>query len=799
MLLTLTVCIAANAAVFTAVQRVLLQPLPFPNAESLVWITNSYPKAGVMEAANAVPDYYDRKEAVPAFEDVALYVRTGRTLGLQQGSQRVTGMEATPSLFRLLRTRPYRGRLLEERDGQPGQDHEIVLSYGLWERLFAGRDDAIGRELRVSGVPHVVVGVAPRDFLFVDSEVTFWVPLAFTAEDRAEGNRGNNYLDMVARLRPGATLEQARQQLRALDAANLERFPKLRTGLIASGYFALAMPLQERLVRAVRGTLYLLWGGVICVLLIGSVNVTNLALGRGTVRSREVAVRQALGAGTWRLLRQHLIESLILTSIAGAAGSALAVFMVRAFSASAAGSLPLGSAISLGASTLLLVAALSLALGVLLAVIPLLARGARASLAERLNQEGRGGTTGRRTRAVRRALVAAQVAFAFVLLLGAGLLLASFKELLRVRPGFEPEGLLTAKVSLPSSSYPANADLLAWCARALERVRTLPGVETAGIGDGVPFAGSYSDNVVRADGRAPSPGDPVFDPAENGVTPGYFAAMGIPVRRGRVIDERDTPTSPLVVVVDQRLADELWPGRDPIGQRVFFFGDPGPMAHVVTVVGVVGNVKQRGLASSDERIGAYYFPYVQHPFPYAQDPRRTLTLAVRATGDPILLAPVLRRALAAIDPELPLYDVKTMESRIEISVAGRRAAARLATGFGLAALLLATFGLYGVLAYQVTQRTREIGIRMALGSGSGRVFQLVLREGATLLAIGLAVGWVGLFALRRALASELYGITPFEPAVLIAVTLLLGIVALAACAVPARRAARIDPVAALSK
>jgi len=798
-LLTLTLCIAANAAVFTVVQRVLLRPLPLPDAGSLVWVTNSYPKAGVLEAANAVPDYYDRKESVSAFDDVALYVRTGRTLGLERGVERVTGMAATPSLFRLLRTRPHRGRLLEERDGQPGQEHEIVLSYGLWQRLFAGSDDAIGKPLRVNGVPHTVVGVAPRDFLFVDPEVTFWLPLAFTAEDRAEDNRGNNYLDMVARLRPGATLEQARQQLRALDAANLERFPKLRTGLIASGYEALAMPLQERLVRDVRGTLYLLWGGVICVLLIGCVNVANLALGRGTVRSREVAVRQALGAGPWRLLRPHLVESLILTSIAGVAGSALAVLLVRALSATTAGGLPLGSVISLGAPTLLLVTALSLALGALLAAIPLLARGGRASLAGRLNQEGRGGTTNRRARSVRRALVAAQVAFAFVLLLGAGLLLASFQELLRVRPGFAPEGLLTARVSLPSSSYPSNADLFAWSARALERVRALPGVEAAGIGDGVPFAGGYSDNVVRAEGRAPSPGDPVFDPAENAVTPGYFAAMHIALRRGRVIDERDTANSPPVVVVDQRLADELWPGKDPIGRRVFFFGDPGPVARIVTVAGVVENVKQRGLASPDERIGAYYFPYVQNPFPYAQDPRRTLTLVVRTGANPILLAPVLRRALAAIDPELPLYDVQTMESRLETSVAGRLAAARLATGFGLAALLLATFGLYGVLAYQVTQRTREIGIRMALGSGSGRVFQLVLREGAALLAIGLALGWVGLFALRRALASELYGITPFEPAVLLGVTLLLGLVALAACAVPARRAARIDPVVALSK
>ena len=795
-LLTLTICIAANAAVFAVVDLVLLRPLPLPDSSSLVWITNSYPKAGVPEAGTSVPDYDDRREAVPAFEDVAVYVRIGRTFGLERGAERVAGMAATPSLFRMLRTPAFRGRLLEERDGQEGQNHEVLLSYGLWQRLFAGQDDAIGRQLRVNGVPHTVIGVLPRDFLFVDPEVTFWLPLAFTSEDRAEDNRGNNYLDMVARLRPGATLEQARQQVHALDLANLERFPKTREGLIAAGYATLAMPLKERLVRDVRGTLSLLWGGVLCVLLLGGVNVSNLALTRGMTRSRDMAVRQALGAGPWRLLRQQLVESLILTSIAAAAGTALANVLVRELSSNTAGRIPSGGAVSLGMPTLLLVAALFLSFGALLAVIPF-AHGARSNLARGVNQEGRSGTASRRTHSVRRALAAAQMAFAFLLLLGSGLLLKSFQELLRVRPGFDPQGLLTGKVSLPAVAYPEDDKLIAWSDRALERIRALPGVAAAGFGDGAPLAGNYSDNVLRAEGYVVPPGEAMFDPAENGVTPGYFAALRIPVRQGRVIDERDTSASPLVLVVDQRVADKFWPGKDPIGRRVYF-GRLGPATRFLTVVGVVGDVKQRGLASPDERVGAYYFPYAQHPFPYEQGPRRTLTLAVRAGGHPLLLAPAVRRALAAIDPEIPLYDVQTMESRVEGSVAGRRAAVRLAAGFSLAALLLATFGLYGVLAYQVTQRTREIGIRMALGSQRWQVFQLVLNEGAGILAIGLVLGSAGLFALRRILASELYGITPFEPAVLVAVTLLLGIVALAACAVPARRAARIDPVVALS-
>jgi predicted permease len=796
-LLTLTLCIAANAAVFTVVQSVVLRPLPLPQPERLVWITNSYPKVGVIEAGNSPPDYFDRQQAVHAFEEVALYSSIGRTLGSREGAERATGMAATPSLFTLLRPRAWRGRLLEERDGQPGHDREVLLSYGLWHRQFAGRDDALGKDLLIGGVPYTVVGVMPRDFLFVDPEVTFWLPLAFTPKDRAENNRGNNYLDMVARLRPGATLEQARRELRALDAANLERFPKQRQMLLNAGFATVTMPLQERLVRAVSGTLYLLWGGVLCVLLIGCVNVTNLALVRATIRSREMAARQTLGAGPWRLLRQLLVESLFLTSIAGFTGTLLAFLVVQALSARAAGRIPRGSEISLGVPTLLMVVVLSLVLGVLLALIPF-ARSTRSNLAQAIREAGRGGTAGRGARSLRRVLVAAQVALAFVLLLTAGLLLASFQELTRVGPGFDAEGVLTAKVSLPRAAYPKDGDLVAWSARARERIRALPGVVAAGFGDGVPLAGNYSDDVMGAEGYFPAPGEPVMDPAENGVTVGYFAALRIPVNRGRAIDERDTATSPLVMVVDQRLADKFWPGKDPIGRRVYITGSPGSKPIYVTVVGVAAEIKQRGLASPDERIGAYYYPYPQHPFPYARGPGRTLTLVARTAGDPLPLARAVRRELAAIDPQLPLFDVQTMKSRVDDSVAGRRIAMRLATGFGLLALVLATLGLYGVLAYQVTQRTREIGIRMALGSDAGRVFKLVLGEGAALLAIGLALGSAGLFAVRRTLTSELYGVSPFEPSVLAAAAVLLSLVALAACAVPARRAADIDPVVALS-
>jgi predicted permease len=796
-LLTLTLCLAANATMFTVVHSVLLRPLRVPEPERLVWVSNSYPNAGVPEAENSVPDYFDRRERVPAFAEVALYDEVGRTLGTRQGAERVTGAVATPSLFHMLRTPALRGRLFEDRDGEPGRDQQVVLAYGLWQRLFGGRANAVGKQLRVNGVPHTVIGVLPRGFVFVSAEPQFFLPLAFTPEERAEDQRHSNNYQMVARLRAGATLEQARQQLLALDRINIDRLPQLRQVLLDSGYRTLAVPLQERLVRDVSRSLYLLWGGVLAVLLIGAVNVANLALVRATARAREVAARQSLGASPRRLLRQLLIESLLLTGVAGVAGLGLAAAAVRAVSPALAERIPRGTEVALGVATLGMTAALAVALGVLLALIPF-AHTARTDLARTLREEGRSGTAGRSARSLRRVLVAAQVAFAFVLLLGAGLLLASFQQLLRVRPGFEPQGLLTGRVALPSASYPEDGALIAWTARFLERVRAQPGVAAAALGSSPPFVGSYSDSVILAEGYVPPPGESVVSPSQSSVTPGYFAALRVPVLRGRPIDERDTATSLPVVVVDRKLADRFWPGKDPIGRRMYQpsgpeeVGRPGPDTRYVTVVGVVGDVRQRGLASTDERIGAYYYPY-------AQSTTHSLTLVARVEGDPLRVASAVRRELAAIDPELPLYDVRTMTARVERSVAGQQVAMRLASGFALLALLLATLGIYGVLTYQVAQRRREIGIRMALGSESTRVFRLVIGEGAALLAVGVAVGLVGLFALRRVLAGQLYGITPFDPAVLAAVTALLATVALAACVVPARRASRIDPAVALGE
>ena len=795
-ILTLGLCIGANAAIFTIVNAVLLRSLPYPDAGQLVWVANSYPGAGVAEADNSVPDYYDRRAGVPAVEDVALYSIVGRTVGTTVGAERMTGIELTPSLFRILRAQPLRGRVFMEEDAVVGQHEKTVLSYALWQQQFGGRDDAIGKELRVNGVPHTVIGVMPREFLWVDPEARLFLPLAFAPEDRSDDQRHSNNFLMIGRLKPGATIDQAQRQIESINAAQLERTP-IKQMLIDAGFTTRTIPLQDRMVQEVRRTLYLLWGGVAFVLLIGAVNVTNLTLVRATARAREFATRQALGAGRWQLTRQLLAESVLLTTIAGAMGLLVASITVGTIAASAQDRIPRAAEISVDSTTVLFTLVVTLLVGAVVALLPLV-HANRLSPAQAVREEGRAGTAGPRTRFARRALVTAQVGFAFMLLVGAGLLLASFRAILTVNPGFQPEGVLTGRVSLPATLYEKDEQIISFQQRLLERVASLPGVTAAGLGTSAPFTDSYSDSVIFAEGYITPPGESVISPARNVVTRGYFAALQIPVKRGRAIDDRDTPTSQAVVVIDEKLAAKFWPGQDPIGKRMYQpgsveeVGRPGPKTRWLTVVGVVGEVRQRGLVSQAERFGAYYFPYTQSP-------SRSMTILARTATDPLSVASAVRREVVALNPELPFYNVLSMRSRVEESVAGRRTAMLLAVGFGVIALLLATIGIYGVLAYQVTQRTREIGIRMALGSDARRVFALVLGEGAMLLAIGFALGLAGAFAMRRAVQGELYGVDPMEPGVVAAVAGILAVVALIACALPARRAARIDPVIALSE
>ncbi len=797
-ILTLAICIGANTLLFTVIRSVLFRPLPYPESGRLVRIYDSFPGIGALRTGCSVPNYLDRRTRTDAFEEQALYQVRGLNVGEGANAERVSGMAVTPSLFRVLQVGAAEGRTFTDEEGEVGHDRSAILSYAFWQRQLGGDPAVVGTDLLIGGERFAIVGVMPRSFVFLDPDVSVWLPIAFTERARAEPSRFDYSHEELARLRPGVTLEQAQEQIDALNARTLESSGQLRKTLVNAGYHSVVVPLRDDLVRDVRSMLYLLWGGVLFVLLIAVVNITNLTLVRASGRAREMATRRALGAGYGRLARQLVTEALLVAVTGGVAGLLLGLWGLDGLSAIGLSTLPRGSEIHPDGVVVVFTLGLAVALGLFIGMTPV-AQMARTKVGEALQQEGRAGTAGRGTRMVRRTLAAAQVALAFVLLVGAGLLLASFRELLAVEPGFRPAHVLTGRISPNPNRYPGGAALRVFVSRALECVRALPGVESAGVTSSLPFGGDPSYSVIVAEGYVMAPGESIVSPRRTRVTPGYFETLGIPLSHGRFFDERDTTDAPRVVIVDERLAQKFWPGENPIGRRMYRprrpeeVENPAPNTVYLTVVGVVGAVTGEELVDGTQpSVGAYYFPY-------DQDSTGDMTFAIRTRDDPTRQAGAVRKAVAGLDPELPFYDVRTLPERIERSLDPRRTPMRLATSFAGVALLLAVVGIYGVLAYQVSQRTREVGIRMALGSSAAGIRGLVLREGAALVGAGLAVGLAGAVALRQAIAAQLYGVGPLDPRVLAGVIVILGAAALGACLGPALRAARIDPVEALNR
>jgi predicted permease len=753
----------------------------------------------VQRASNGVPDYYDRLEQAPAFEEIAMYRTQGVTVGGQgQGEpERVTAMPVTPSFFTLLRAQPLRGRIFTEGDSEVGNERKVILSYGAWQRWFAGRDEAIGQDLRINGNPYAVVGVMPQGWKFIDPEVALWIPAAFTPEQRADSARHNNSWQQMGRLRPGATLQQAQAQIDAINARNLDRFPETRQILINAGFTTHVRSFQEDLVENSRRTLYLLWGGVLVVLVIGCVNVANLVSIRASTRARELATRHALGASVQRLSRQMMTETLLLAVIGGLAGLALGRSALDAVTVLGFDALPRGSDIALDLQVMLFSFGLVIVVGAAVGLFPVVAV-RRANLAQMVREEGRSGTPSRQARLVRRVLVTTQVAFALVLLVGAGLLLASFQKVLAVEPGFQAEGVLTGNIALPTARYQDEAAVRAAAEALLDRIRALPGVDAAGLTNTIPMGGSYNDSVILAEGYQMAPGESLVSPSAVVVSDGYFEAMRTRLVRGRLFDARDRDGTTRSIIIDERLANKFWPGQDPIGRHMYQPNDskdllaPPPREQWYTVIGVVEDVRLLGLVDRPDltRVGTYYFPLTGQS--------RNLTLAVRTSVETTSMTSAIRREIASLDPELPFYNVRTMTERVEQSLVDRRTPMLLALSFASAALFLAAIGIYGVLAYQVSQRRREIGIRMALGAATGSIFTMVLREGALIVFFGAVAGLAGAYALRQTLQSQLYEVGAMEPSVVASVAGVLMVVALVACLLPARRAAKTDPVIALN-
>jgi predicted permease len=790
-LATLALCIGANTAVFTVVNSVLLQPLPAPESDRILLLHNSYPKAGVARAITSAGDYYDRLRELTVFEEQALYqLYRGVAVGERGSVEQLLATWVTPSFFRLLRAKPLLGRTFTEDEGELGGERKVVLSYGLWQRQGAD-PNIVGKDLRLAGEPHTVVGVMPRDFFFLEPAIALWRPLAFTAEQKVE-HHSNNW-EMIARLKPGATREQAQAQVDALNAANLDRFPEMKTILINAGFHTRVIGLKEEVVRDISGTLFLLWGGALFVLLIGAVNVANLTLARSGARLRELATRLALGATRRHVARQLFAESVLLTMSAAALGLLLGYAGIRALSALGLDGVPRQNEIAVGGAVVVFILVMSLFVGVGVGAIPVV-HALHADPSAVLRGEGRTGSRGRTARIWRKGLVAAQLAFALVLLMGAGLLFASFRQVMAVKPGFDATRLVTGSVLLPRSRYPEAAEQRSFTARALEQIRVLSGVTAAGATDTLPFSGANSDSVIMAEGYAMQPGESLISPNQASVTPGYFEAMRIPLIEGRFFEERDRDDAPRVIIVDERLGRRFWPNRSPIGQRMWRPKSAEALAHPdasnTEWFDVVGSVKLRALVDTDERVGAYYFPYAQSPGSY-------FSLVVRATGEPLQLTGAIRTAITRLDPELPFHDVRTMDQRIESSLASRRSPVLLSVGFGAVALLLAAVGLYGVLAYLVSQRTQEIGIRMALGSTASGIFKLMARESFAILGAGFALGMGGALLLAHSIRSMLFEVKAVDPILLASVCGILGVVAITASTLPAWRATRVNPVVAL--
>jgi predicted permease len=795
--LTLAICIGANTAMFSIVRSVLMKPLPFADSERIVLLYNSYPSAGANRAGAGVPDYYDRLTAVTALDRQALFRREGMTFGDEAGAERLNSLRTTPSFFQMVGLQPAAGRAFTDQEGEPGKNDKVILSFGFWQRKFNLDRSVIGRMIRLNGTPFEIVGVAPQEFTFLQNDIDVYVPAGFGPDDKSDERRHSNNWQMVGRLKAGATIDQVRQQVDALNAVNDERFPQFKQILRDARFHTVAVFLQDDLVRDVKAALYLLWGGVFFVLVIGCVNIANLVVVRASARTREMATRHAIGGDLGRLARQLVTETTMLSAAGGALGILAGWWALRSVTELNLNQLPRGYEIGLDLTSVAAIAVLTLIVGVLLGVAPAL-RLRRMNLNTELREESRGGTASRGARWTRTGLAIGQVALALLLLVGAGLLLASFRAVMRLDFGFESSHVETATVSLPTTSYKDSPALVSFEQRALEAIRALPGIHFAGATSIVPFSGSTDNNVILAEGYVMKPGESLLAPTNVIVTSGYFEAMGVHLVSGRFFDQRDTAAAPKTVVIDDRLAQRFWPKQDAIGRRLYRPSSAQdltkitPQTEFFTVVGVIKEIRLVDPRSDFTAVGATYFPF-------EQSPARNLAVTVKTDRDPQAIVESIRHAVGGIDPQLPVYRPRSMDEWVDLALAGRRVPMLIAMAFGVVALLLAAIGIYGVLAYGVAERRRELGVRMALGGTAANVFGLVLREGVTIVGFGLVIGLLLSFLLTPLMKTLLFDVAAINPIVLLLVTGALAIVALVASIVPAWRASKINPILVLSR
>ncbi|MET0397799.1 MAG: ABC transporter permease [Longimicrobiaceae bacterium] len=789
--LTLALGIGANTAVFSIVDATLLRGLPYPAAERLVRLSNRWNDEPAGDLSPA--EFFDYRDRLRSPEAVGAYAVASANLTGDGEPERLRAGYLSAGVIPALGVAPAAGRAFSAGEDAPGGDGVAVLSHGLWTRRFGASPEVLGRRLLLDGAPRVVVGVMPAGFrlprdLEEGEDTEVFLPLALGPELAAQ--RGSHFLEGVARLRPGTTVAAADREIAAVAAGFSRDYPD---DYPAEMRFAAGMvPLREAVLGRTRPVLAPLLGAVALVLLIACANVANLLLVRVDGRRRELAVRAALGAGRGRLVRQLLAEAALLAGLGGGIGVLLAAWAVRAVPLLEMAELPSAGPVRMDPAVLGFALGASLLSLLVFGVAPAL-HASRGQVHASLKENGRSGTGGVRRRRFRSALVAGEVALAVVLLLGAGLLVRSLAALYGVDPGFRTGGVLTLRVSLPESGYPDDARVVGAFREMLRRVGDVPGVDAAGAVTNLPLASTLGDLNFEMEGQ-PVPDGAVSPRADwQAVTPGYLRALGMQVLAGRGIEARDDERAPGAVVINESLARRYWPGRSPLGARFTLGGEAGP--GMVTVVGVVRDVRHAALGEPPR--AEMYVPHAQFRFWNGGGAARSLTLAVHTPGDPARLAGPVREAIRALDPELPLADVRTLDQVRGESVARPRFLALLLGAFAAVALVLAVVGIYGTLAYLVAQRTYEMGVRMALGARPASIRRLVVGQGMAMTLAGVAVGVAAALGLTRLLAHLLYGVTATDAATFVVVPVGLALAAGVAAYVPARRATRVDPLVAL--
>ena len=783
---TLALCIGANSAIFSVVHAILLKPYPWPDSDKLVYAYNSYPLIGLQNAGVSIPDYLDRRAGVSGFADTAMFTTRSFNLASDGEPERIIGLRATPSLFTTLQSSAMLGRVFTDAEAQPDTDKFIVLSHALWKNRFGASPVIAGTTIRLNTEIYTVLGVMPEGFYFPSPRVQAWVPFAFTAAEKTDDERGNEYSSSIARLKPGATLESVQRDLDAIQTRNAERLPDSRGFWKTSGFGGRVAGFLEQNVANIRGMLWLVQAGVAAALLIGCANVASLLLARAVARERELAIRAALGAGRARLMRLLLTESLLLFLAGGGLGLFVAWWSVGACNSLGLSTLPRAFGVQLDFSVFAFTLLCALLTGLGFGALPAWSA-SRGDAAAALKEAGTRGSAGKRTTFLRAALVVGEIALAVMLLSTAGLLVRSFEKLQQENPGFNPGGVISAQLTLPRAKYDKPEKRTAFTDTVLARLRALPGVTAAGLTDVLPFTGSNSQGSYSSPDITVPAGAPAPHGQQRFVDPGYFKTLGLTLLRGRLLTEADTATTQKVVVVDRLLADKYWPGQDPLGKRINRGDDKNPQ--IWNIVGVVAPIKFQSLEENLQKETLYY--------PYAQQPGTNFILVVKTTGDPTLLAATVREVVRATDPEQPVYDVKTMQQRMDDVALARRAPMVLLSLFSGVALLLAVLGVYGVLAFSVARRTSEFGVRIALGASAGDIATLVLRQGARLVLMGIGAGLAGYLALSSVVGNLLYGIAATDPTTLALAPIVLALAAFAACLLPVRKATRVNPLEAL--